>query len=659
MLILFFSCNTAAEKEGQMTYILKPSPTKKDSTTKWLLNPRNLQDTNYPKIFQSRLQNEIQRNLYDSAAVTLFNVGNALDVAYQFDSIYLGTCLKFTQKYATKISADNQAMISYYIGSQYDFRGKKDSSSYWLKKSKIPTNDYLTAQTIGFGQIILAEYYRKEGTLDSAIAIYLENINLYERLRDTLNLGVVYSNLHGVYASMDAYQEAQNCLNKGIHFAIIARDTPTIFNGYLNRAIDNYHLNVESEMTKNIDSMQFLYQKWQPQSLHYQFYANCFTALKYVRKSQYKKAKPYLDTCRVLWEKTHNPIFQGWYLNINAEYEIKSGKGISDLPSFEHFFAESNDNISAYALFSSTQQLADNAYLKGDYKKAFQYDRKATTFRDSVWNLQMLGRTFELEKKYQTAKKEQQILLQEQKISAKNSLILLLFVSLIALLVSVLAFILWQKQKQANKENQQHQAFMRQLWENTEDERRRIAYDLHDSIGHELLNLKHAVKTDVTSTTEKIDTILAEVRGISRNLHPVMFDKVGLQISVEQLVEHFQANEDVFVTAEISYKDKSLPAYAELQMYRIIQEALSNVRKYAQAHAAKVSISTHTGYVSLEIKDNGKGFDVQETLDKGKAFGLFSILERSKAIGGKAQILSQATGTTVLVQVPIGVRDLT
>lgn len=640
-----------------MTYILKPSPTKKDSTTKWLLNPRNLQDTNYPKIFQSRLQNEIQRNLYDSAAVTLFNVGNALDVAYQFDSIYLGTCLGFTQKYATKISADNQAMISYYIGSQYDFRGKKDSSSYWLKKTKIPTNDYLTAQTIGFGQIILADHYEREGKLDSAIAINLDNISLYERLRDTLNLGVVYSNLYGVYASMHAFEEAQNYLNKGIHFAIIARDTPTIFNGYLNRAIVNNLMNVESEMAKNIDTMQLLYQKWQPQSLHYQFYANCFTALKYVRKNQYEKAKPYLDTCRAFLKKIENPILQSWYLNINAEYEIKSGKGISDLPSFEHFFAESENNISAYALFGSTQQLADNAYLKGDYKKAFQYDRKSTHIRDSVWNLQMRGKTFELEKKYQTEKKAQQILLHEQTISAKNRLILLLVISITALIISVFTFFLWQKQKQANKEKQQHQAFTGQLLEKTEEERCRIAYDLHDSIGHELLSLKHAVKTDITSTMEKIDTILAEVRGISRNLHPVMFDKVGLQISVEQLIEHFQANEDVFVTAEISYKDKSLPAYAELQMYRIIQEALSNVRKYAQAHAAKVSISTHTGYISLEVKDNGKGFDVQETLDKGKAFGLFSILERSKAIGGKAQILSQATGTTVLVQVPIGGGD--
>lgn len=105
------------------------------------------------------------------------------------------------------------------------------------------------------------------------------------------------------------------------------------------------------------------------------------------------------------------------------------------------------------------------------------------------------------------------------------------------------------------------------------------------------------------------------------------------------------------LTADIDYKN-SLSSEKELQVYRIIQEAISNMLKYAQAIAGKITIQENTANIIIEIKDNGKGFDVNQTLVSGKAFGLHNIIERSKAIGGVARITSSASGTNINITIP-------
>ena len=129
-----------------------------------------------------------------------------------------------------------------------------------------------------------------------------------------------------------------------------------------------------------------------------------------------------------------------------------------------------------------------------------------------------------------------------------------------------------------------------------------------------------------------------------------MFDKIGLKASIEQLVERTQSVNDFLVTADIDYNN-FLSTNDELQLYRIIQEALSNIIKYANAVAAKIIISHQNDSVFIEIKDNGKGFNVTETLIGKNAFGLHNIIERSRAIGGEAKIISDNNGTVINIKI--------
>jgi signal transduction histidine kinase len=242
--------------------------------------------------------------------------------------------------------------------------------------------------------------------------------------------------------------------------------------------------------------------------------------------------------------------------------------------------------------------------------------------------------------------------LQLKTLAEKNALIGFLIAGISAILLAFAAFYWWIRQRQAKKEAASQAQFTRQLLENIEDDRGRIAIDLHDSVSHDLLLLKQSIRKEITGPEvgDKIDNIINGIRQISRNLHPVMLDKIGLGLSLETLCEQFMQHETMYVSHEIAYQN-TLSKSAELQLFRIVQEGLTNALKYSKAEAAKVQVKQSGNVFRLEIQDNGKGFDVEKALEGGKAFGLHSILQRAKAVGGKAEIRSGEGGTTISVVV--------
>ena len=331
-----------------------------------------------------------------------------------------------------------------------------------------------------------------------------------------------------------------------------------------------------------------------------------------------------------------------------AEYEIKKNDGIVNMDRIKSVIPALKENNNYQILQNFYALLKEDALIKRKYQQALYYQEELQKASDSLASSEMKNKVAELNTKYQTEKKEQQIKLQEKTILNKNTTIALLISGLAVFLLFVFALSLRRKQRQLRQEKQNTQLYTKQLLEKTEEERKRIASDLHDSVSHELLSLKNTIeeKTDVTNS--KIDAIINDIRIISRNLHPVMFDKIGLKTSIEQLVERAQSVNSFMVTADIDYHS-SLSTSDELQVYRIIQEALSNIIKYADAVAAKITLTEEGNAIRIEIKDNGKGFNVTETLSNTKAFGLHNIIERTRAIGGEAKITSDKNGTIIAV----------
>jgi signal transduction histidine kinase len=151
---------------------------------------------------------------------------------------------------------------------------------------------------------------------------------------------------------------------------------------------------------------------------------------------------------------------------------------------------------------------------------------------------------------------------------------------------------------------------------------------------------------------QEIDSILNEVRNISRNLYPSVLQNLGLEISIENLCEKLTEELGLFTTCEINYTHK-LSDSKELQLYRIIQEALNNTIKHGVVNAAKVILNSKDNFLYLEIKDNGKGFNYEDKIKNKNSFGLQSILQRAKAIAAKIDITSNNLGTKILLKIPL------
>jgi signal transduction histidine kinase len=316
------------------------------------------------------------------------------------------------------------------------------------------------------------------------------------------------------------------------------------------------------------------------------------------------------------------------------------------------------------------EQLEQQKLLSIQRQQALQINEQSLALSNKEKDLQRLAYLKEKAEKQEKeqalnlAEKDKQLqdiqlgtLLQEKslqlkKMVEKNALIGFLLACLSAVLLAFAAFYWWIRQRQAKKEAAAQAQFTRQLLEQVEDDRGRIAIDLHDSVSHDLLLLKQSIQKEIAGPEvgDKIDNIINGIRHISRNLHPVMLDKIGLGLSLETLCEQFMQHETMYVSHEIEYKN-TLSKSAELQLFRIVQEGLTNALKYSKAEAVKVQIKHSDNALRLDIQDNGKGFEVEKALEGGKAFGLLSIIQRAKAIKGNAEIRSGAGGTTISVVV--------
>jgi two-component system CheB/CheR fusion protein len=203
-----------------------------------------------------------------------------------------------------------------------------------------------------------------------------------------------------------------------------------------------------------------------------------------------------------------------------------------------------------------------------------------------------------------------------------------------------------------------------------DEERRRIARELHDSTGQKLaaakLQLDSLVKSGNIKSYEKIvseasqwiDECFQEVRTLSQLLHPPLLDEAGLISATRWMVDGFSARANIKVDLQITGEFGRLPQPVELALFRVVQESLSNIRRHSGATKAQIKLARHDGHVRLEISDNGKGIPPQLLAKSGRinqvvGVGILGMRERLAQLGGHLDIDSNQAGTTVKVSVPL------
>jgi two-component system, NarL family, sensor histidine kinase DevS len=202
---------------------------------------------------------------------------------------------------------------------------------------------------------------------------------------------------------------------------------------------------------------------------------------------------------------------------------------------------------------------------------------------------------------------------------------------------------------------------LRRMFEGQELERRRLARELHDETGQALTSVLLGLKAVETSDDvpvalaalrELVVNTLQDVRRLAVELRPKALDDFGLLPAVERLVETFRAATGIEVQFESRLGEERLPAEVETTLYRVIQEALTNVAKHAAAQSVSVLLVRRAASATAVIEDDGQGFTSADEAEGG--IGLAGMRERLALLGGRLIIESDAaTGTTVAAEVPI------
>ena len=244
------------------------------------------------------------------------------------------------------------------------------------------------------------------------------------------------------------------------------------------------------------------------------------------------------------------------------------------------------------------------------------------------------------------------------------------FETIVFLVAAGAIYFAWRKRvSQLEEARDVQQAFSRQLIASQENERKRIAAELHDSLGQHLVVIKSlalisinngsseaAGKDRSAEISAEASTALSVVREIAYNLRPYQLDRIGLTKAVEAVVTKASAVTGIAFESEIDRIDDVFPKEWEINFYRIVQESVNNVIKHAQATQASVTVRRMAEELRLIVRDNGNGFTPGETT-AGSArggFGLIGIAERARLLLGTARVQSApGQGTAITIEIPL------
>ncbi|MGS2760977.1 tetratricopeptide repeat-containing sensor histidine kinase [Sinomicrobium sp. M5D2P9] len=321
-------------------------------------------------------------------------------------------------------------------------------------------------------------------------------------------------------------------------------------------------------------------------------------------------------------------------------------------------------------------------YQTGDYRTAYDSLRVFSNLQDSLHRQDLNLKLMDLEKKYQTVEKENELLklretsLRQEHIITRNRRWVYGLSGVLATMCMA-AYFIWrmniQKKKQQqylhqmelDRIKQEHKiSMLSAMIDGQENERARIARDLHDGLGGLLSGVKIELSGGLDSsppekpgiiinnTLGRIDQAMDELRRIARNMMPEMLLRYGLDEALKEYCLSLKRT-GVNITCQIFNYQNTLTESKQVVVYRIAQELVNNAIKYAQSNHILVELRQQDKGLSLTVEDNGRGFDLEEARQRNGS-GLANVEARAAFLNGRLQIDSAPdTGTSVVLDCPV------
>lgn len=508
--------------------------------------------------------------------------------------------------------------------------------------------------------------YNKEAHYDSALDAGLKALALYEKLKDDYGIATALNNVGSANSHVGNIESALDYHRRALAIREKINDVPGIGASYVN--VGNAYVLLSQFDT----AIPYLLkaEEYTRATKSWEYLASALNNLGicYLYKKEYAKAKPYAEEAYDIRKQLGDIRSQA--ISANVCGRILDGLG-------KHAEAESILTEALQAVDSVESSLTEKIRLhealamayegQGKWKQALSSERTRIQLMDSLKVTDMNARFSEMETRYQTLRKEQQIAEQQYEISRKNWMIAI--AAAVLVLGSLLAYSYYRRFK-LKKEQQLQAEVMRQqelatkaLMEAEENERKRIATELHDGVGQMMsaarMNLSAFENDWLQQDAEaraRFDRIISlvdesckEVRSVSHNMMPNALLKKGLAAAVREFVDKID-NRILKVTLHAEGLNERLDANTETMVYRVIQECINNVIKHSGANQLDISLIHDAEGLSITIEDNGRGFDASQ---QNEGIGLKNIRSRVAYLKGEVEWDSKpGQGTVVTIFVP-------
>ena len=617
--------------------------------------------------------------------ITLLEIGESIEaiapaksMGYYNQALMLGKQIK-----------NNRLIFSSYmdIGVCYINLNKMDSAIIFLKLAipvaKLMNDTNRVARVLAnIGNVYL---HLKDRV--TAIDYYLQSVRIWETCGDKNYLPIVYSSINALFDELKEHYKAAEYGNKAVELAQDIGDSYSEVNGLINLAITYSYLGETEKqfellaralpLAKKNGDLDQIATVYHSIGDHFFLKKNFSTSLE-----KYLESYAYVQQ---MGNKYHLCTISTALAQVYYKLD-KKDKALQYILLAEKTANEVGTRTDLKEIYKTRAEIEQQT---GNYKLASEYFLKTIILSDSLFKAETSEKVADVEAKYQNEKKQQSIMQLEkdkqiQSLSIRQKSILNYFLIGSLGVLIIVGFLIYRnlrhRQQLAKQQDELQQQHIRELEKDKqlvavdsmlkgqEEERSRLAKDLHDGLGGLLSGVKFSLsnmKDNLIITPDNmavfersldmIDTSIKELRRVAHNMMPEMLTKFGLDEALKEYCNTINTTKLLAVKYQSLGMDARLDRATEIIIYRIIQELLNNIMKHAAATEVLVQLIREKDRLNVLVEDNGKGFDTA-LLEKSKGAGWVNIRSRVDYIKGQIDINSEA-GKGTLVNIEFNVQS--
>ena len=619
-----------------------------------------LQD--YPsQKFKDSIANEITK-LSDSLKAQKYY--NASFYALQrLNDLKLSRLYADSSLYYAKLSGfkDSEAKSHFQFGLLERIDGNYEKALQHLDKNiKYFKNDSIL---IAYSLFQVGVIHKTLGDYENGLKTYLSILEIFEKKKDSFAIASTLNSIGNIYGDMKKPDEAIQNYSKALQIFEAKKANRDIANAYEN--IGKMHLikgkieDGRASIKKGLTIARNIKEDFQ--------IAKALLALgKTYLDTNPDKALSYFDESRILLEnKNYNRDLIPVYIDIGHVYKLKqkNTKAVEFYTKALYLAQEFHEVPYLKDAFKGLFQA--NEALR-NYDEAFKFQSKYMAIKDSLFTSENLKIVNLLQKQFETKNKDNEINLQklqleQQKNQLQKRKMQTNYAFGIATFLLLAMIGLWmfykQNQKRKNQEllvlkNEVHINSLESLIEGEEKERLRISKELHDGVNGDLSAIKHKLNSlielnnkTIEEAVEMIDKSCEQVRAISHNLVPPALENFDLKSAASDYCTNMNNIHSQKITFNYLGDNVVLPKIVEINIFRIIQELVTNSIKHASANNIDVQLSIRENNIQLAVEDDGEGFDISNLTTEG--IGISNIKHRVSFLNGEIDIASNKEGTFV------------